>query len=124
MALQPLAIDADSPHGDFCVVGYRSVGHDRNSERLDIQSIGEMQRIDDFRDLQDEAQTLAAMFPILETGATKAKESDTAREKLGMIFRLLTFREVYVDAKDGCIMRAANIVQIQKNSVWGRALRS
>jgi hypothetical protein len=63
--LGTLAIDADSPNGDFRTIRNSMIRHNSHIERIQIESIVKEQIVNDIRDVQHEGETLPTVFGIL-----------------------------------------------------------
>src|SRR4051794_19178581 len=97
-ASKSFPVEADSPDGD---VGFirQLVGRDNaDAERIDIQGMAKMQRVDDRRDVKHKGQTFARMFPILHASHAQTEQSDVTCEVLRVFARLRSFRQIDINA--------------------------
>jgi hypothetical protein len=109
-------------YADATDANLRGLGHglDWDQSYLElrgIESTGEMHRVNDMGDLEDEGETVACMCALGQRRLAHAEQRDAARQKLRMLGWILALRHVDVDAKSSGVIETAYILEIEKDSV-------
>src|SRR4051794_14755146 len=92
-------------------------GHNRHRERILVELIAEVHRVDYSGDVERKAEPLTAMAAVRYACLAKAEQSHAARQQFGMVIWIGTWGEVDENVEDRCVLCSPDILQLKKNAV-------